>query len=99
MARDYGPRREPPNFYPMHGRNWKSRFKKKCRVWEKTGGYCWHCFEALNWDRYHMDHVVPKSLGGRHSIDNLMPACEHCNLSRNNKLNWHPERIMPRAAV
>lgn len=29
-----------------------------------------------------MDHVVPLSRGGRHSIGNILPACESCNLSK-----------------
>lgn len=30
----------------------------------------------------HVDHVVPISKGGRHSIGNLAPACAKCNLTK-----------------
>ena len=32
-----------------------------------------------------MDHVVPLSRGGRHSIGNLQPLCFSCNASKNNR--------------
>lgn len=31
----------------------------------------------------HIDHVMPLSKGGRHSIGNLAPACQRCNLRKN----------------
>ena len=31
----------------------------------------------------HVDHVIPLSRGGRHSIGNLVGACAPCNLSKN----------------
>jgi len=33
----------------------------------------------------HIDHVVPLSRGGRHSIGNLVGACANCNLTKNSK--------------
>ncbi|MFF9240092.1 HNH endonuclease [Streptomyces sp. NPDC014801] len=32
----------------------------------------------------HMEHVIPVSRGGRHAIGNVLPACEACNLSKQN---------------
>lgn len=34
----------------------------------------------------HIDHVIPISRGGRHSIGNLAPACAPCNMSKGAKL-------------
>lgn len=41
-----------------------------------------------------LDHVVPVSRGGRHEIDNLLPACRSCNSSKGAKLleEWLPLR-------
>ena len=40
------------------------------------------------------DHVVPRSLGGRTTWDNVVAACAPCNLKKGNKLpaqiNMHP---------
>lgn len=33
----------------------------------------------------HIDHVVPLSRGGRHSIGNLVPSCAKCNMAKSNK--------------
>lgn len=44
--------------------------------------YCGKYFE----NKMHIDHVVPISKGGQHSIDNLVTACKPCNLSKANKL-------------
>jgi 5-methylcytosine-specific restriction endonuclease McrA len=55
------------------------------------------CAECGSYDKIHLDHVIPVSRGGRHSIGNLQPLCQRCNLSKNNKLNieWkHWKTIM-----
>lgn len=31
----------------------------------------------------HVDHIIPKSLGGPYIIENLITTCEDCNLGRN----------------
>nr|DAV64902.1 MAG TPA: HNH endonuclease [Caudoviricetes sp.] len=40
---------------------------------------------------YTLDHVIPKSLGGAHTLANLRPAHRRCNLSRQNKPLTGPE--------
>lgn len=32
---------------------------------------------------FSLDHKVPIARGGAHSLENLVPACEHCNLAKN----------------
>jgi 5-methylcytosine-specific restriction endonuclease McrA len=33
-----------------------------------------------------VDHIIPKSLGGDNSLDNLRPMCLYCNSARGNAL-------------
>jgi len=44
------------------------------------------CFLCHSLDKITMDHIIPLSLGGRHSIGNLMPLCQTCNSRKSNKL-------------
>lgn len=46
-----------------------------------------------------MDHVVPKSRGGKHTQSNIVPSCESCNKRKRTKLilEWvwqSPERFV-----
>ena len=45
--------------------------------------YC-HSPEYLSPDRFDVDHIQPRSLGGADDIDNLALACRRCNLRRYN---------------
>jgi 5-methylcytosine-specific restriction endonuclease McrA len=42
-----------------------------------------------------MDHVIPVSRGGRHSIGNLVPACQSCNFSKHNHtiMEWRLKKL------
>ena len=47
---------------------------------------CFYCGQPSK----HLDHVVPLSRGGSHSIGNLVPSCITCNISKNKKtiMEW-----------
>jgi len=42
------------------------------------------CFYCGSLDLIEADHIIPLSRGGRHSIGNLVPACQKCNRSKHN---------------
>lgn len=46
---------------------------------------CWWCGEYCK-DEYHIDHRVALTRGGTNWPSNLVIACPHCNLSKQNKL-------------
>ena len=48
------------------------------------------CANCGTHDRISIDHIVPLSRGGRHSIGNLQPLCTSCNSSKNKKtmMEW-----------
>jgi HNH endonuclease len=45
--------------------------------------YC-HSSELLSANRFTIDHLVPRSLGGSDDVDNLALACRRCNERRYN---------------
>jgi 5-methylcytosine-specific restriction endonuclease McrA len=45
--------------------------------------YC-HSLELLSANRFTIDHIVPRSLGGLDDIENLALACRRCNERRYN---------------
>lgn len=45
-------------------------------------GRCVYCFEATKTE---LDHVIPVASGGSSDINNIAPACSHCNRSKGSK--------------
>ncbi|HEY9603120.1 MAG TPA: HNH endonuclease signature motif containing protein [Allocoleopsis sp.] len=53
--------------------------------------YC-HSPERLSANRFTIDRIIPKSLGGSDEIDNLALACRRCNERRYNESGWRRSR-------
>lgn len=45
--------------------------------------YCNHRFQTTV---LHIDHIIPISKGGTHSVDNICRSCPSCNMSKGSKL-------------
>ena len=58
----------------------KERFNHSC-------AYCGRKMERLE-----MDHVIPLSKGGAHTMANIVPACRKCNATKGNKI-LEPEML------
>lgn len=55
---------------------------KRQTIYQSTENHCAYC-GADGIDTFLiLDHVTPKVLGGRSTIDNLIPACHSCNSSK-----------------
>lgn len=73
----------------VNGRDLKREFARQ-------GARCVYCgatfptFAAASWD-----HVVPVSRGGSFGVGNLVPCCQSCNSSKNNKtvMEWRMWKI------
>lgn len=48
--------------------------------------YSSNCFLCQSNKQIELDHIVPISKGGSHSIGNVMPLCRACNRSKSDKL-------------
>jgi HNH endonuclease len=58
------------------------------QVRERANYLCEFCHADERWQyvRFTVDHVLPISLGGGDSLDNLTLACFHCNRRKTNHL-------------
>ncbi|MEJ5253816.1 MAG: HNH endonuclease [Acidimicrobiales bacterium] len=51
-------------------------------VFLRDGGLCQYCGRKAD----SIDHVVPRSRGGRHTWDNVVAACARCNSAKRDRL-------------
>jgi len=56
------------------------------RIFERDGFKCAYCGKTSYEDgvKLHVDHVYPRSLGGKNHGFNLVTSCERCNMTKNN---------------
>lgn len=62
---------------------------------ESLGNICIYCCEKA---KLTVDHLLPISKGGPHTLSNLLPACHSCNSSKGNRLlftEWMPKKVHP----
>lgn len=59
---------------------------KKENVYNKLSGHCAYCGGVISPESMHVDHILPKKLGGKNHIDNLYPSCQSCNAVKGDKI-------------
>jgi len=66
--------------------NRKVNFSKNM-VLDRDDYTCQYCGKRiLNKSEITIDHVVPKSRGGKSTFENVVAACSHCNRKKHNRL-------------
>lgn len=73
--------------------NSKQKQKKKEKLVEYYGSFCYWCGSYFPVKELTLDHLNPKSLGGSNSFENLRLACRDCNQTRGN--SPYPPGIQP----
>lgn len=59
---------------------------KQSDIWAKTDGKCYYCGLMLKLkEPFCVDHIIPRSAGGGHHLDNVVPACRSCNSAKGTK--------------
>jgi len=57
--------------------------KRRRDIFAKSGGCCHYCERPLQLDGiWHVEHMLPRALGGDDDIHNLVAACAPCNLAK-----------------
>lgn len=52
---------------------------------------CQYCLKIFSADNLTIDHVIPKSHGGKNHWNNVVTACVKCNHSRGNNIDIQPK--------
>ncbi|MBZ9751161.1 TerD family protein [Deinococcus sp. HMF7604] len=55
----------------------------KLEVWQRDQGKCVQCGDS---NYLEFDHVIPHSLGGANTANNLQLLCRRCNLAKSNRI-------------
>jgi len=56
---------------------------------EKQNYKCYSCGNHLDFNsknKVHLDHHIPLSKGGTHTLGNVVYLCKHCNVTKHNKM-------------
>jgi 5-methylcytosine-specific restriction endonuclease McrA len=61
-------------------------------LFKKQNGLC-ACCGAILGATYHIEHIMPLTLGGKHADENLQLLLPRCNMQ---KYNMHPEKFRAR---
>lgn len=73
------PREEPDIAAPLQ----RVISRRRQEIFRRTGGRCFYCSAALELDGpWHIEHQMPRALGGADAALNLVPACSRCNLQK-----------------
>lgn len=62
----------------------------RLKVMDRDGYRCVKCHATRQTDPtlvFHIDHIIPWSLGGKTELNNLQLLCSTCNLKKNNKID------------
>lgn len=66
-------------------------YKERKRLFFRDSGRCRYCNCKLDFNDFHLDHVIPYSWGGV-NFNNLVCSCKPCNI-RKGANRWTPRKI------
>lgn len=79
------PLNEISKINPKYANNIKKHIFEGAKV-ERNKYRCPNCDKILHKARFHIDHIIPISKGGKTVIDNLQLLCSTCNRKKGDKL-------------
>ena len=87
MSRDFS-HFDAPDDAQIRRERAKARDLRKSRWWQqKTApGKCYFCGKKVKFKELTMDHLLPLSLGGRSTKENIVPCCKSCNTKKKSML-------------
>ena len=68
--------------------------KPRKRLYIMQRGVCWGCQMEVPFDYSSIDHIIPKSKGGKSDYSNYQMLCKKCNVMKSDKnMNYLFERL------
>ena len=64
----------------------KSHRPSKKMLWKRDDGKCQYCAAKVSISNATIDHVIPRSRGGKETWKNLVIACSECNCKKGSRL-------------
>lgn len=64
----------------------RSHKPSKKMLWKRDEGKCQYCSVKVSLSNATIDHVIPRSRGGKETWKNLVIACSKCNSKKGNNL-------------
>jgi len=89
-------KRQPPNLATEQGELWPDEpllspvpapapyvSRRRREIFERSKGLCHYCHAPLGlFGKWHIEHQLPRALGGGDDALNLVAACVTCNLKK-----------------
>ena len=88
-----------PEVVPQRYRKPKAPSRRRREVFERSEGRCFYCTTPLTLDgQWHVEHQLPRALGGDDQPLALVAACRTCNLTKSDRtaLEFIAHRRHPR---
>lgn len=63
-------------------------YPTKKRIWERDNGICQYSGKRLNKKSASIDHVIPRTKGGKSTWENMVLCDKKINFDKGNKHNW-----------
>lgn len=60
----------------------------RLEVFKRDRGLCHICGALASMEEFHIDHIIPISKGGTHSLKNVAVSHPHCNRRKGSRLIW-----------
>lgn len=73
------------------GMSSKDKRRRRKRLLEWYGPFCWWCKKLFPRMRLTIEHLIPRSKGGSHALPNLRLACSCCNNRRGDRFGPPPK--------
>lgn len=67
-------------------------------VFARDGNTCQYCKRRMNTSELSLDHVIPRSRGGKTTWDNVVSACRRCNVRKGSRTPWEANMRLTRPA-